>query len=57
MYADASDYAIGAEISQLDNNGKRRPVLVLLAKIITSGNELHDSGQRDVSDSADYEEV
>lgn len=27
VYADASDYSIGAEISQLDNQGRRRPVL------------------------------
>ena len=34
VYADASDYAIGSEISQLDENGKRRPVLFYSRKLI-----------------------
>ena len=34
MHADASDYALGAEISQMDNNGKRRPVLFYSRKLL-----------------------
>jgi Reverse transcriptase (RNA-dependent DNA polymerase)/RNase H-like domain found in reverse transcriptase len=34
VHADASDYAIGAEISQLDKNGKRRPVLFYSRKLL-----------------------
>ena len=34
LHADASDYAIGAEISQLDQNGKRRPVLFYSRKLL-----------------------
>jgi len=34
VYADASDYAIGSEISQLDENGKRRPVLFYSRKLL-----------------------
>jgi reverse transcriptase-like protein len=34
VYADASNYAIGAEISQLDKNGKRRPVLFYSRKLL-----------------------
>jgi RNase H-like domain found in reverse transcriptase/Reverse transcriptase (RNA-dependent DNA polymerase)/Integrase zinc binding domain/Chromo (CHRromatin Organisation MOdifier) domain len=34
LHADASDYAIGAEISQLDKNGKRRPVLFYSRKLL-----------------------
>jgi hypothetical protein len=34
MHADASDYAIGAGISQLDSNGKRRPVLFYSRKLL-----------------------
>ena len=33
VHTDASDYAISAEISQLDNNGKRRPVLFFSRKL------------------------
>ena len=33
VYADASDYALGSEISQLDENGKRRPVLFYSRKL------------------------
>jgi transposase InsO family protein len=34
VHADASDYAIGSEISQLDENGKRRPVLFYSRKLL-----------------------
>jgi transposase InsO family protein len=34
VYADASDYAIGSEISQLDENGRRRPVLFYSRKLL-----------------------
>ena len=34
LYADASDYAIGAEISQKDKTGKRRPVLFYSRKLL-----------------------
>jgi transposase InsO family protein len=34
VYADASDYALGSEISQLDENGKRRPVLFYSRKLL-----------------------
>jgi hypothetical protein len=34
VHADASDYAIGGEISQLDKNGKRRPVLFYSRKLL-----------------------
>src|SRR5882762_4885830 len=34
MHADASDYAIGAEISQLDEKGRRRPVLFYSRKLL-----------------------
>ena len=34
LYADTSDYAMGAEISQLDKNGKRRPVLFYSRKLL-----------------------
>jgi transposase InsO family protein len=34
LHADASDYAIGAEISQKDSNGKRRPVLFYSRKLL-----------------------
>jgi len=34
VYEDASDYAIGSEISQLDENGKRRPVLFYSRKLL-----------------------
>jgi hypothetical protein len=33
VHTDASDYAISGEISQLDNNGKRRPVLFFSRKL------------------------
>ena len=33
MHADASDYALGSEISQIDENGKRRPVLFYSRKL------------------------
>jgi RNase H-like domain found in reverse transcriptase/Reverse transcriptase (RNA-dependent DNA polymerase) len=33
VYADASDYALGSEISQLAENGKRRPVLFYSRKL------------------------
>jgi reverse transcriptase-like protein len=34
LHADASDYAIGAEISQKDKNGKRRPILFYSRKLL-----------------------
>jgi hypothetical protein len=34
MHADASDYAIGAEISQKDEQGRRRPVLFYSRKLL-----------------------
>ena len=34
VHADASDYALGAEISQEDKNGKRRPVLFYSRKLL-----------------------
>ena len=34
LHADASDYAIGAEISQKDKDGKRRPVLFYSRKLL-----------------------
>jgi RNase H-like domain found in reverse transcriptase/Reverse transcriptase (RNA-dependent DNA polymerase)/Integrase zinc binding domain/Chromo (CHRromatin Organisation MOdifier) domain/Integrase core domain len=34
VHADASDYAIGSEISQLDENGKRKPVLFYSRKLL-----------------------
>ena len=34
LHADTSDYAMGAEISQLDENGKRRPVLFYSRKLL-----------------------
>jgi len=34
VHADASDYALGAEISQEDTNGKRRPVLFYSRKLL-----------------------
>ena len=34
LHADTSDYAMGAEISQLDKNGKRRPVLFYSRKLL-----------------------
>jgi hypothetical protein len=34
VYADASDYAIGSEISQLDSEGRRRPVLFYSRKLL-----------------------
>jgi reverse transcriptase-like protein/integrase-like protein len=34
VHADASNYAIGAEISQLDRNGKRRPVVFYSRKLL-----------------------
>jgi hypothetical protein len=34
VHADASDYAIGSEISQLDKDGKRRPVLFYSRKLL-----------------------
>ena len=33
VHADASDYALGSEISQMDENGKRRPVLFYSRKL------------------------
>jgi transposase InsO family protein len=33
VHADASDYALGSEISQIDKNGKRRPVLFYSRKL------------------------
>ena len=34
VHADASDYAIGSEISQLDDKGRRRPVLFYSRKLL-----------------------
>jgi hypothetical protein len=34
VHADASNYALGAEISQLDKNGRRRPVLFYSRKLL-----------------------
>ena len=34
VHADASDYAIGAEISQLDKEGRRRPVVFYSRKLL-----------------------
>ena len=34
VHADASDYALGSEISQLDENGRRRPVLFYSRKLL-----------------------
>jgi RNase H-like domain found in reverse transcriptase/Reverse transcriptase (RNA-dependent DNA polymerase)/Integrase zinc binding domain/Chromo (CHRromatin Organisation MOdifier) domain/Integrase core domain len=34
VHADASDYAIGSELSQLDENGKRRPILFYSRKLL-----------------------
>ena len=44
LHADTSDYAMGAEISQLDENGKRRPILFYSRKLLSAemNNTTHD---------------
>ena len=57
VHADASDYAIGSVISQENDQGKKTTSTILLAKVITGGNELYNWRQRNVSNRADVQKV